>query len=66
MVTFPGKDLEAERSIKAWVFFEVETHLFIVNYYFQVSAPWKYVLLTEHKTPSKNYKDFVYAVHGFK
>jgi ubiquinone/menaquinone biosynthesis C-methylase UbiE len=66
LVTFSSHILDEKKAIKAWVFSNDAYHLFIVTFYFQISAQWEQVTIKELKSKTRRNSDILYAVQGIK
>ena len=63
---FSSHILDEKKAIKAWVFSNDAYHLFIVTFYFQISAQWEQVTIKELKSKTRRNSDILYAVQGIK
>ena len=63
---FSSHILDEKKAIKAWVFSNDAYHLFIVTFYFQISAQWEQVKIKELKSKTRKNSDILYAVQGIK
>ena len=57
------------KVIHGWLYSEDYDHLFIVTYYFQSSASWKKITIsdiTDTTQNSENHRDPMYVLHGVK
>ena len=66
LVTFSSQILDEKKAIKAWVFSDDAYHLFIVTFYFQISAQWEQVTITELKSKTRRNPDVLYTLQAFK
>ena len=66
LTVFSSHILDEKKAIKAWVFSNDAYHLFIVTFYFQISAQWEQVTIKELKSKTKENSDILYAVQGIK
>ena len=66
LVTFSSQILDEKKAIKAWVFSDDAYHLFIVTFYFQISAQWEQVTITELKSKTRKKSDILYVLQAFK
>ena len=59
----------ATKVIKAWRFSGDDAHLFIATFYFQTSADWAQVTIsdiTQKTQSSSDRRDPMYVLHGIK
>merc|ERR1712109_167162 len=65
IVSFSNR-MFATKAIKAWTRTNDSIHIYIVTYYFHVSAQWKNVTISEvtQKHPDNEYRDPLYILHA--
>ena len=57
---FPSK------VIKAWLYSGDLEHLFIATFYFQNSAPWSKIIVSDITEKSEFHRDPMYVLEGLK
>ena len=58
----------ATKAIKAWIRTNDPAHLYIVTYYFHVSAKWEKLTVSDitQKHPVNEHRDPMYLLHAIK
>jgi len=54
------------KVIKAWLYSRDEAHLYIATYYFQASAPWNKIIVSDITEKSADHRDPMYTLQGIK
>jgi len=67
IVSFSNR-MFATKAIKAWIRTNDPAHLYIVTYYFHVSAKWEKLTVSDitQKHPRNEHRDPMYLLHGIK
>ena len=66
MVTISSRTLDEKKAIKAWFFSNTAYHLFIVTFYFRISAQWESVTINELRSKTNPDSEIMYAFSGIK
>ena len=56
------------KAIKAWIMTSDAAHLYIVAYYFHISANWEKVIISDitQKHENNEHRDPIYVFHAIK
>ena len=67
IVSFSNR-MFATKAIKAWIRTNDPAHLYIVTYYFHVSAKWEKLTVSDitQKHSGNEHRDPMYLLHGIK